>query len=95
MLMALFEHSPLPGAPYLLACVLAFWAFLHSCDLPLDPEQVMAKYRGLQEGDVRTSTCSYPDMSDTDVMPLCMYFLCFVHRFCFVVLLQLISSKLS
>jgi hypothetical protein len=45
MLMALFEHSPLPGAPYLLACVLAFWAFLHSCDLPLDPEQVIAKYR--------------------------------------------------
>jgi hypothetical protein len=25
------------------------------------------------EGDVRTSTCSYPDMSDTDVMPFCMH----------------------
>jgi hypothetical protein len=39
------------------------------------------------DGNVRMSTCSYPHMSDTDVMPFCMHFHCFVHRFCFVVLL--------
>jgi hypothetical protein len=47
-----------------------------------------------EEGDVRTSTCSYPDMSDTGDMPFCIHFHCFVHRFSFVVLLYLISSKL-
>jgi hypothetical protein len=39
------------------------------------------------KGTVRTSTCSYPDMSDTNVMPFYMHFHCFVHRFYFVVLL--------
>ena len=40
MLMGLFERTPVPGAPYLLACVLSLWAFLHCFELPLEPEQV-------------------------------------------------------
>ncbi len=39
---------------------------------------------------VRTSTCSYPDMSDTDVMPFCMRFHYFPSTLlcCFVVINQ-------
>mmetsp|Transcript_7387 Transcript_7387/g.16192 ORF Transcript_7387/g.16192 Transcript_7387/m.16192 type:complete len:483 (+) Transcript_7387:115-1563(+) len=33
-LMGLFEHSPQPGAPFLLASVLSLWAFLHCAELP-------------------------------------------------------------
>jgi len=46
----------------------------------------VARSLDLKSSGVRTSTCSYPDISDTDVMLLCMHFHCFVHRFCFVVL---------
>lgn len=35
-LMMLFEDSPTPGAPYILAFVVACWAFLHSFELPAD-----------------------------------------------------------
>jgi hypothetical protein len=42
--MALFEHTPVPGAPYLIATVITLWAFLHSYELPVDPEVVHAKY---------------------------------------------------
>jgi hypothetical protein len=42
----------------------------------------------LASGNVRMSTCSYPDMSDTGVMPFYMHFRCFVHRYCFVVVNQ-------
>ena len=40
LLMGLFERTPVPGAPYLLACVLSLWAFLHCFELPPEPEQV-------------------------------------------------------
>ena len=39
-LMGLFERTPVPGAPYLLACILSLWAFLHCFELPAEPEQV-------------------------------------------------------
>lgn len=45
MLMALFENTPVPGAPYLLACILSMWAFLHCFELPPEPEVLVAKYR--------------------------------------------------
>ena len=38
--MGLFERSPIPGAPYLLAGVLSMWALLHCFELPPEPEQV-------------------------------------------------------
>ena len=40
LLMGLFERTPVPGAPYLLACILSLWAFLHCYELPPEPEQV-------------------------------------------------------
>ena len=40
-LMGLFERTPVPGAPYLLACLLSLWAFLHCFELPAEPEQVL------------------------------------------------------
>lgn len=48
--MALYEDSPVPGAPYLLASVLSFWALLHSFELPAEPEVAIAKYAGAEEG---------------------------------------------
>jgi DHA1 family tetracycline resistance protein-like MFS transporter len=50
MLMALFENTPVPGAPYLLACILSMWAFLHCFELPPEPEVLVAKYRAVAEG---------------------------------------------
>jgi MFS family permease len=50
LLMSLYEDSPVPGAPYLLASVLAFWALLHSFELPAEPEVAMAKHIGAEEG---------------------------------------------
>jgi hypothetical protein len=43
-LQALYENTPVPGAPYLLACALSFWAFLHCFELPPEPEFVVAKH---------------------------------------------------
>ncbi len=37
LLMALYEHTPEPGAPYVLAALLSFWAFLHCFELPIEP----------------------------------------------------------
>lgn len=48
VLMALFENTPVPGAPYLLACVLSMWAFLHCFELPPEPEVAVAKHRAAQ-----------------------------------------------
>ena len=42
-LMGLFEKSPLPGAPYLIACMLSLWAFLHCYELPLEPNVFVNK----------------------------------------------------
>ncbi len=36
-LMALFEDAPLPGAPYLLAAMIALWSFVHTFELPDEP----------------------------------------------------------
>ena len=48
--MSLYEDSPVPGAPYLLASILSFWALLHSFELPAEPEVAMAKHTGSEEG---------------------------------------------
>jgi DHA1 family tetracycline resistance protein-like MFS transporter len=55
LFMALFENGSLPGAPYLVSSVLSLWAFLHSYELPIDPEVAYAKYssrrrRGKDDG---------------------------------------------
>jgi MFS transporter, DHA1 family, tetracycline resistance protein len=42
LLMALFEDAPLPGAPYLVACIISFWAFLHCYELPPEPDEILA-----------------------------------------------------
>ena len=51
LLMALYEKSSLPGAPYLLASVLSFWALLHCYELPPEPELVTAKSNARRKGD--------------------------------------------
>ena len=48
-LMAIFEGTPVPGAPYLCAAVLTLWAFLHSYELPPEPEVAIAKYNGQED----------------------------------------------
>ena len=54
-LMGLFEKAAIPGAPYLVASFLSFWAFLHCYELPPEPELVTAKHsairKGAEEGD--------------------------------------------
>lgn len=49
--MGLFEDSPLPGAPYLVAGVLSIWALLHCYELPPQPELVIAKFKAMESGD--------------------------------------------
>jgi hypothetical protein len=53
--MALFEKSTIPGAPYLVASFLSFFALLHCWELPPEPEVVSAKLgakrKGLEEGE--------------------------------------------
>ena len=55
LLMALFEKSTIPGAPYLVASFLSFFALLHCWELPPEPEIVSAKHdakrKGLEEGE--------------------------------------------
>jgi hypothetical protein len=41
-LQALFEHSSLPGAPYLLASFIACWALLHCYELPPEPDTLLS-----------------------------------------------------
>lgn len=43
-LMSLFEHSPQPGAPYLLSAFLSLWAYLHCFELPPEPDVAFAKF---------------------------------------------------
>eukprot|EP01038_Epipyxis_sp_PR26KG_P012932 gene12932-17339_t len=50
-LMSLFENTPQPGAPYLLAALLSFWAFLHCFELPTkDLDVIYAKYDSQRKG---------------------------------------------
>ena len=51
LLMGLYEHHPLPGGPYLLACILSLWAFLHCYELPPEPEVLSAKHFARTRGD--------------------------------------------
>ena len=46
-LMALFENSEISGAPYFLATILVFWAFLHTYELPYDPHYAHDKEIGV------------------------------------------------
>eukprot|EP01035_Chromulina_nebulosa_P019458 gene19458-25340_t len=50
-LMGLFEDSPLPGAPFLVASVLSCWALLHCFELPPQPELIIAKHKAKIYGD--------------------------------------------
>jgi len=50
LLMALFEKSTIPGAPYLIASVLSCWALLHCYELPPQPELVTAKFNARKKG---------------------------------------------
>lgn len=65
LIMALYDHTPMPGAPYLIAALLSCWAYLHCFELPAEPDIAYAKnnasYRdsdettfGLLEGTYRT-----------------------------------------
>jgi hypothetical protein len=43
-LMALYERSVLPGAPYLLATMTALWSLLHTYELPMHSEAAQPKF---------------------------------------------------
>jgi MFS transporter, DHA1 family, tetracycline resistance protein len=60
-LMGLFEDSPLPGAPYLIATVISAWAFLHCYELPSEPEIVIAKYQAAVQKDESLKSLLYSD----------------------------------
>lgn len=60
-LMGFFEDSPLPGAPYLIATVIAAWAFLHCYELPSEPEIVIAKYQAAVQKDESLKSLLYDD----------------------------------
>lgn len=49
-LMGIFESTPNPGAPYLLACVLSVWSLLHSFELPKQPELLSALANSKRKG---------------------------------------------
>lgn len=48
VLMGLFELSPQPGAPFMLAGILSLWAFLHCFELPSELD--MFKEQGIRSG---------------------------------------------
>ncbi len=48
--MALFENSVYPGAPYLVAGVIAIWSLLHTYELPKEPELARGKFMGDSDG---------------------------------------------
>lgn len=50
ILMGLFEDTPIPGAPYLVASVLSILAYLHSFELPPEPQLIAAKYYSIAKG---------------------------------------------
>lgn len=43
MLMAMFEHSPQPGSPFVLAAIISLWAFLHCFELPPEADMDLMK----------------------------------------------------
>eukprot|EP00605_Chrysophyceae_sp_TOSAG23-4_P002765 GSChrysophyteH1.ASY1.ANO1.3049.1 assembled CDS len=51
LFMSLYERHPLPGAPYIVASMLAMWALLHLFELPEEPEVLIAKSYGHDKGD--------------------------------------------
>jgi ABC-type antimicrobial peptide transport system permease subunit len=48
--MALFENTPFPGAPYVLASLLSFWSFLHCFELHDDFEVEYSKHDAQRKG---------------------------------------------
>jgi len=56
-LMALFEHFPLPGAPYLLAGIITIWALLSTYELPPEPKlaMIIMKNSAMEEGSDETT----------------------------------------
>ena len=51
--MGLFEHSPQPGAPFLLASIMSLWAFLHCFELPAEADMYSSslKMAGRRRGE--------------------------------------------
>ena len=45
-LMAVYEDAEIPGAPYMLATALVLWSFLHTYELPKQPDLVRARFLG-------------------------------------------------
>ena len=43
-IMKIFESTDFPGIPYLITSGLVIWAFMHSLEMPSDPDSVVAKY---------------------------------------------------
>mmetsp|Transcript_7161 Transcript_7161/g.12034 ORF Transcript_7161/g.12034 Transcript_7161/m.12034 type:complete len:481 (+) Transcript_7161:267-1709(+) len=76
LLMGLFEESPQPGAPFLLASIFSLWAFLHCFELPvpgylLEQKQRGAFFgtsesRGLLDGEVSNVAAAGSDSDDYD-----------------------------
>jgi len=70
--MALFEDSPQPGAPYLVASFLSLWAFLHCFELPAEPDAVLSltkhisKRRGIEEANGLMTADDYSDDTGSD-----------------------------
>jgi DHA1 family tetracycline resistance protein-like MFS transporter len=50
LIMSLYSHHPMPGAPYLFAGVMTMWAFLHCYEMPEQPELVVAKHYAREHG---------------------------------------------
>lgn len=69
-LMYLFEKSPWPGAPYLLAAGIALWALLHSLELPPEPTDLITVQRkgldGREDGSSLLSSSFSSSMDSED-----------------------------
>ena len=56
--MSLFEDTAMPGAPYLIAAVMAMWAMLHTYEMPqTDIELAKHGYVGQKAEDSMKSKC--------------------------------------
>jgi hypothetical protein len=72
--MALFEDSPQPGAPYLVASFLSLWAFLHCFELPAEPDSgtsialakhlALSRRRGIEEANGLLASEDFSDSED-------------------------------
>ena len=66
--MALFEDTPLPGAPYLVAAFISMWSFLHCFELPPEPQAELEyiKYHANNHQHIAESVVSDGNKSSID-----------------------------